>query len=77
MPLRQKRIFRLFRVECRDKNYTRIPTDGVQAFIDVIANRGVSDKMAAKYLPGTIGGIVIPVPVAGGGSSPGGINSNW
>ena len=39
--------FGLFRVECRDKNFTRVPTDGVQALVDVIANRGVTQQMAA------------------------------
>ncbi len=70
--------FGLFRVECRDKNYTRIPTDGVKAFVDVIAAGGVNQQLAAKYLPGTIGGINLPVPnVGGGGSSHGGVSSNW
>jgi beta-glucosidase len=70
--------FGLFRVECRDKNYTRIPTDGVQAFIDIIANSGVNQQMTAKYLPGTIGGInlSVPIPVAGN-SSRTGVSSNW
>ena len=69
--------FGLYRVECRDKNYTRIPTDGVKALVDVIAYGGVTQPMLAKYLPGTIGGINLPVPNMGGGSSHGGVSGNW
>ncbi|MDB5100740.1 MAG: glycoside hydrolase family 1 [Cyanobacteria bacterium RYN_339] len=66
--------FGLYRVECRNQNFTRVPTEGVQAFKDIIANGGTNQAMLAKYLPGTTGGINIPVPVAGNGSHGSSVN---
>lgn len=61
--------FGLYRVDCRQGDFTRVPTDGVDAFKAVIANGGVNAQIAQRYLPGT-GGTVIPLPApeANGGS---------
>ena len=68
--------FGLYRVDCREGNFNRIPTDGVDAFKSVIANGGVTQQLAQRYLPGTTGGINLPVPGVGGNGSSSSV-SGW
>lgn len=58
--------FGLYRVDCRNQDFRRIPTDGVDAFKSVIANGGVNAQLLARYLPGTTGGINVPIPEVNG-----------
>ncbi len=69
--------FGLYRVECRDKNFVRIPTDGVAAYRQVIAEGGVTQAAAAKYLIGTTGGVNLVVPGANGNTSNTGVSDKW
>jgi beta-glucosidase len=41
--------FGLYRVECRDGEFTRIPTDGVNAYRSVIRAGGVTDELSKRY----------------------------
>lgn len=41
--------FGLYSVDCRDQNFTRVPTDGVDAYKSIIANGGATATLAARF----------------------------
>ncbi len=67
--------FGLYTVDCRNRDFTRVQADGVDAFRAIIATGGVSQALLRQYpSPQTL---PLPAPWVGGGTgSPVGINDN-
>jgi beta-glucosidase len=66
--------FGLYQVDCRNGDFRRVPTDGVEAFRSVIGQGGVSQPLAAKYLLGKAGGINLQVPSSDRSSQ---VSTHW
>ena len=58
--------FGLFRVECKAGDFTRVPTDGAEAFRRVIAGGGASDELARRYPSPR--SVALPTPWTNGGT---------
>jgi beta-glucosidase len=59
--------FGLFTVDCRNKDFRRVPTEGVNAYADVIKAGGVTEAILKKYPPPGI--LPLPVPWQPGGGT--------